>query len=123
MGRLLHIQEGMNTTGNAIECETQEIVQKVCEVLAVTKVDEVRKAALNVLWYLPARTANEINYIRQLAEGTTDQDVRNGCAYSLGFANPRTQGAMDARLTVKQSSVEAVRKAAEEALKRIGREQ
>ena len=124
MGRLLHVQEEVNTTGVAIERETQEIVQKVCEVLAVTKVDEVRKAALDVLWYLPARTSNEINSIRQLAEGTTDQDVRNGCAYSLGFANPQTQD-QDAKavlVAAQQSSVETVRRAAEEALIRIGRE-
>jgi len=70
------------------------------------------------LRYVPARSANEIQLVLQLAEDAMDERVQQACASSLVDAEPQEDDAWDALAEGKTSPVEAVRKVVGERLKR-----
>jgi len=70
------------------------------------------------LRYVPARSANEIQLVLQLAEEATNKRVQQACASSLRDAEPQGDDAWDALAEGKTSPAEAVRKVVEERLKR-----
>ncbi len=79
--------------------------------------DEIAGVVLDVLSYLPARSAEEILFVLQLSEVATDERVQRACAGSLAAAIPRGDDAWDALAEGKTSPVEAVREVIEERLK------
>ena len=73
---------------------------------------------MDILGYLPARSANEILFVLQLAEDATDERVQRACARSLAIATPLGDDAWRALEVGKTSKVKVVREAIEE---RLGR--
>ena len=118
LGRELHIVEDLDEVSDEVEGETRQIVQAMYAVFTRTKSDEVREAALDIVRYLPARSANEIEYVLGLAKDMADARIQKACADALEFAIPKTDEAWDALALGKGSGVEAVRKAVEGRLKR-----
>ena len=117
IGRVLYIGEA-NETGKAVRQEIEQIVDGVIAVLQATRENEVKEAALDVLRYLPVRSADEIAYVVRLAEGTTDSSVQEACAYALLFADKEKDDVKAALEMAKRSRVEAIRRRAEEMLER-----
>ncbi len=118
MGRILQIQE-QKATGKAVETEVQRLMAVVLGYLVSGSVDtEPREAVLDVVRYLPARTANEVRFVLQTINGTADSGVHAAGAYALRIARPKDTEAWQELEQGKLSSVGEVRKAVEEALQR-----
>ena len=118
LGRVLHIEEAKEG-GVVIEAEIHEIVQSVYPSFTSASDERVRAAALDILRYLPLRTANEITYVLALAHKTTDQQVQSAIAGALVYANPQTPTDKNSLELGRKSPVEVVRKAVEERLARL----
>ena len=95
MGRMLHIEEA-EEMGDAVEREVQQLVNGIGAVLRTRPRDEVKEAALDVLRYLPVRSANEVRYVARLVEGTRDTSVQEACAGALSRAKPKDADAWEA---------------------------
>jgi hypothetical protein len=112
LGRILHIQE-TGEMSDAVYDEVRGIVETALASTASTDIADVQQTALDILRTLPARSANEIVFVLQLAENTTDKNVQAACAHVLKQAAPVTFNAWTALEAGKRSKVEAVRKAVE----------
>ena len=103
--------------GDLVEREIRQIVQLVYPGFLSSGDDEIEEVVLDILSYVPARSANEIRYVLELAKDATDKRVQRACASSLNSARPQGDDAWDALAEGKTSPVEAVRKVIEERLK------
>ena len=117
LGRALQIVE-VEEKGKQVESEVEEIVQRVYPTFTATSDGLVREAALDILRYLPSRSASEIRYVLNLAEQTIDQQIWQACARALRYANPETEDAWTALEVGKRSQKKAVREAVEERIRR-----
>ncbi len=117
MGRVLQIVED-DREGNDVEQEGQQIARAAVGVLGAEDADDIYEAALDVLRYLPARSADEINFVLDLSRDKKDERIRSACAYALRYARPKMAAAWAALEAGRQSEVQSVRSAVEEALKR-----
>ena len=79
--------------GRDVEREVQQIVGCVYPAFAGANDVIVRECALDILRYLPARSASEIEFVLQLADETTDKRVQAACAEALEYAEPETEEA------------------------------
>jgi hypothetical protein len=111
---MLQIVEA-DETGTPVEAEVQRIVQSA---LPATRASDeaIRETALDILRYLPARSANEIRYALDIAENTTDMQAREACALAIRYAEPATKEALTALETGRQSQKQAVRDAVKQAI-------
>jgi len=116
LGRLLQIVEA-NKVGGPVEREIQQIVHFVYPGFLSKGDDEIEEVVLDILSYVPARSANEFRFVLELAENTMDERVQRACASSLRNAEPQGDDAWDALAEGKTSPVEAIRKVVEERLK------
>ena len=73
--------------------------------------DEMKEAALDILRYLPVRSAGEIRTVSQLAESATDEKVQRAYAASLEKAeiDKDDADAWKELATGRESRVDAVR--------------
>ena len=117
LGRVLQVQKA-NESGHDVEREIQEIVQIIQPIFTSTRNDEISGIVLDILSYLPARSANEIEYVLQLINDATDERIQIACASALRYASPGTPEAWTALEVGRQSKVEVVRKAVGEGLER-----
>jgi len=117
LGRVLQVQE-VGESGNDVEREIREIVQTIQLVFISTHNDEISGIVLDILSCLPARSANEIQYVLQLANDATDERIQTACTDALRYAEPETTEAWNALELGRQSKVEGVRKVVEERLER-----
>ena len=118
LGHVLQVQE-TDEMSTIIEGEVQQIVDVVKNTIASRNVDEeVLGSALDIIRYLPAHSAPEVNIILQLAESMADIHVQGACANALRYARPKTPDAWAALESGKQSSIQILWGAVEEALKR-----
>ncbi len=114
LGRIIQIKDSGATDSNTKK-EVQDIIASAKDGHAMQGDDEVKEAALDILRYLPVRSADEIRDVIQLAESATDGDLRQAYASSLRRARPGKDDA-DAwkELEVgRKSHVDEVREAAE----------
>lgn len=115
MGYLLQLQE-IGKIDNIV----LPLIQQVSNLELGTLHDNqtpIRNSILDLLRSLPARIAEEIVLVRQIAEGTLDQDTRKACANSLEYANPVDDLAWQELEKGLGSSAQEVREAAAEAMK------
>ena len=114
LGRIIQIKDS-GATDNNTKKEVQEIIISAKDGHAMQGDDEVKEAALDILRYLPVRSADEIRVVIQLAESATDGDLRQAYASSLRRAMPGKDDADALReLEVgRKSYVDEVREAAE----------
>src|SRR6266568_1273566 len=117
LGRVLQVQKA-NESGHDVEREIQETVQIIQPIFTSTRNDEISGIVLDILSYLPARSANEIEYVLQLINDATDERIQIACASALRYASPGTPEAWTALEVGRQSKVEVVRKAVGEGLER-----
>jgi hypothetical protein len=115
LGRVLHIQDS-SETGEAIEKEVQHIAETVIDCIRTEPPGEGREVALDVLRFLPARSANEITFVGHQLETAMDGEVRKAYIDALQKADPKTP---DARIALeevgKRSSQDDVREVIEHA--------
>jgi hypothetical protein len=116
-GRVLQISNA-EEKGEGIEREIQQIVQSVYPIFTSASDNLLCEAAMDILYYLPARSPHEIQYVLSLAEDAKDKRVQQACAWSLEFTRPETEAAWAALEAGKQSKVMAVRTAVEKRLRR-----
>ena len=85
-GRLLYMQE----TKESGQAEIQRIVETVRQMLAKagSTEKELHETLLDILRCLPARTGDEIAFVRQLAENTTDQEQHEALLVALSRTRP-----------------------------------
>ena len=118
LGRVLQIQE-TNESAQAIVEETQRIVETARQALAKTSSiqKELREALLDILRYLPARSGEEIAFVRQLAENSVDQEVQQALVQALRSARPY-KDALPVLQAATSSTNQLVATAAQQALAR-----
>jgi hypothetical protein len=89
LGRLLYIEETKEKS-RAIGEEIQRVAEAARRALATVSggQKELREALLDVLRNLPARSSEEIIFVQQLAEKTTDQNIRQALVRALSRARP-----------------------------------
>ncbi|HEY6406815.1 MAG TPA: hypothetical protein VIY29_05040, partial [Ktedonobacteraceae bacterium] len=116
LGRLLQIVEAKEV-GDPVEREIQQIVHVVYPGFLSKGDGEIEGVVLDILGYIPARSANEIRFVLELSNDAKDERVQRACASSLSDAEPQGDDAWDALAVGKTSPVEAVRKVVEERLK------
>lgn len=118
IGCLLSIQK----TDKHGLAKTQQIVEAVRQALANPSTSEEgrerRKALIDILSYVPASTGDEIAFVRQLAENTTEQELQAALIVALEEAHP-DQDALPALQAATASSDMQVAKAAQTALERV----
>jgi len=114
LGRVLQIIE-TKQGGRDVEREVQQIVGCVYPTFTGANDVIVRECALDILRYLPARSASEIEF---LLSGPTDKRVQEACAQALEYSAPETEEAWNALERGKQSQVEVVRQAVKKRLER-----
>jgi hypothetical protein len=112
LGRILHIEEA-EEMGSEVEREVQTIIQAISPTFTQGMEELVGEAALDILRYLPLRTANEISYVLDFVGKAEDEQVQAAVAQALKYAKPKTEEAKQALSVGKNSPVEAVRKAVE----------
>lgn len=118
MGRLLLLQEN-DETGPVVESEVQELTSTALTCLTIESVDtEAREAALDVVRYLPMRTENEVQFVWKIVNGTVESSIHNACAYALGRAKPKDDGAWEALRLGETSQVREIREAVASVLRR-----
>jgi len=86
LGRLLQIVEAKEV-GDFVEREIQQIVHFVTAAFLYSGNDEIEGVVMDILGYLPARSANEILFVLQLAEDATDERVQRACCSFIGYCN------------------------------------
>jgi hypothetical protein len=109
--RLLQIEDA-DEMGNEIEQEMALLINAALGYLTTDTTNEaieVNGVVLDMLKYLPLRSANEITNTLTLAEGSADTRVQDACAYALYYARPETNEAWMALERGKESKLEAVR--------------
>src|SRR3989442_970605 len=121
MGRMLQVVEG-EEMGEAIEHETRQIAEVARNTLQVTDVDgEVKEAALDVIRYLPVRSASEIALVLRLAEDAVGEELQGACVLALAVAKPKDGDAWTVLEKGKRSTVGEVREVVERVLGSRGR--
>ncbi|HZO74930.1 MAG TPA: hypothetical protein VFB60_22175, partial [Ktedonobacteraceae bacterium] len=118
LGRVLEIQEE-EKTGQDIESEVKQIVQVALDSIASASSEEVCEAALDIIRYMPVRTANEVEFVLQLTEKVADERVQRACVEAIRFARLNAEGKA-ALETRKQSGVKMLREAVERRLRQKG---
>jgi hypothetical protein len=117
LGRILQFQEADNMEKSA-EKEIRQIADIALDTLT-TKRDialEGIEATLDIIRYLPAHSADEVFFILQLAEDTTDTRIHTACSESLRHANPDLPEILKALETGKQSSIKVIRYSVEKVI-------
>lgn len=114
LGRLLTILE-INEIGDTIENEVKDIARTACLGIATADHDEC-EARLEVIRYLPVRSAEEVNIVLGLAEETDNERLQHACSFALKQAAPRTRKAWKAIEMAGQSKVFVMSTAAKELL-------
>ena len=116
LGRILQIAEA-NEKGESVEREVRQVVQYVYPTFTASSDPLVSDAALDILRYLPVRSANESRYVLSLVEQASEQQIWQACALALQYADPETEEAWRALEAGKRSSKKAVREAVEERIR------
>ena len=117
LGRLLQLIE-TEKIESVVEQEIQTLISVVYPAFTSTGDDEVDEAARDVLRYLPARSAKEIEYALQLVKGVTvtDRFTQKALVEALKYASPKDDEEWKALELGKQSSIAAVGEAVEQRL-------
>lgn len=115
MGRLLFIQQ-KNVAGEEIEQEVQSLSEAALQCYAQAEPTEIelRESALDVVYSIPTRTANEIAYVLQLAHGHQETEIQWACVVALERARPLDEAAWVALEQGQNSPIAEVRKAVNE---------
>jgi len=120
MGRLLQMQEEGRPA-----VQFQEIQALTASALACLPVgssaDEIVRSVSDVVRSLPARTANEIHFVHQVALNTQDIRLRRACAWALLDARPGDEDAWKEIRQSQASTVEEIRRAAEVSVQRYNK--
>ncbi len=119
LGRILQFQEA-NQMGDSVEHEICQIVDIVLDVFASKNANEFEgiEATLDIIRYLPARSADEVLFILQLAEDTMDARIHTACSESLRHSNPDLPQVLKALEVGEQSSIKIIRYSAEKVIER-----
>jgi hypothetical protein len=119
LGRILQFQEA-SQMGDSVEHEIRQIVDVVLDVFTSKNANEFEgiEATLDIIRYLPARTADEVFFILQLAKDTTDTRIHIACSEALRHANPDLPQVLKALGTGKQSPIKVIRYAVEKVIER-----
>ncbi len=119
LGHILQFQETDDREESA-EHEIRQIVDIVLDALT-SKRDNVLEgieATLDIIRYLPTRSADEVLFILQLAKDTTDTRIHIACSEALRHANPDLPQVLKALETGKQSPIKVIRYAVEKVIQR-----
>lgn len=100
------------------EQELQEIARYASDLALATQTEEIRTAALDILRYLPMRSANEVQFLLQQAESANEPALQQAYLEAIKFARPATPAAWVALEQGKQTLSPAVVSVVEELLKR-----
>lgn len=117
VGRLLYIIEAHNM-GENIEQEIRQITRTALYFLDSTNTQDIIEIALDILRFLPTRTANEITFVLQQAECTTDQHLQTAYRRVLRYAEPYDKAAWDTLAEGQLSHVQFIQEAVEAVLKK-----
>jgi hypothetical protein len=118
MGRILQVQE-KDETGQQIEEEVQRLATVALDYLTRGNMaDTVYETALDIVRSLPARTANEIRFVWQIIQGTTEPRIFTACAQALATAEPTDAAAWKEIEQGMASPVLEIKEAVEAVLQR-----
>jgi hypothetical protein len=119
LGRILQVLE-IDKTNTVIEDGIRQIVDVAIDALASKSADEYEaiEATLDIMRYLPVRSADEVLFVLQLTKDTTDRRIHTACSESLRRANPDAPEVRTALEAGKQSPVKVICYAVEEVLSR-----
>lgn len=119
LGRIFQIRE---TNEAGVEHEVQQIALLARDSFVWSSTDEVRAVALDIVYYVPLRSASEIAFLLHLAEESSEKRIRGACAgairllqYDDAPLTPEVRAALEAG---KLSIVETIRDAVESVLER-----
>ena len=117
MGRLLQMPEAGEPEMQFQEI--QKLIRKTLTCLAVNSGnDEIAGAVADGLRSLPARTANEIHFVRQNALEIPDKRLRRACVKALATARPRDEQAWEEVKRCQASTDVEIQRVAKTVLKR-----
>jgi Predicted NTPase (NACHT family) len=117
-GRMLQFQDN-SQSNNEVEAEVQLLALTALQELAAPDIDvRVQEAALDVLRVQPARTVAEIALIWEILANVQDEPIQKAYALALEQARPSNIAAWQKLAKGKSSSIEAVRVAVEDRMRK-----
>ncbi len=91
LGRVLQIQTTHDENNASAEFEeTQRIALCAKNNFVSATNDEVKEAALDIIRYLPVRTADELTFVIQFAEAPSENAIQKACGEALRYARGYT---------------------------------
>ena len=121
LGRMLRLLK-TGEMGDVVEQEIEQLCQVITSHRQSLEVPQVRDALKELICYLPARTAQEITLLVQLAEDASKGGIVNACAIALDRTAPKTPEAWQSLESVLNSPVEDIRTMVEKRLQKLQQE-